>query len=235
MNEIALMERGKKESVLRGVVFGLLERVKKIVVKDKSSLNQAHEALIYIKGIRKQINDFCDPNINRLNLAHKEAILQKKAFQRSAVEAEEYINPQIASYLVKQEQIRKAAEEKARREREEAERKIKEEEEARLEAAIKAEEKGDLEEAEKILDREPPVQDPLTQKTIVPFKVKLQGLSTRTDWKWEEENFKEVPDKFKCLVLDKEKINDHVKALKEKAKIPGIRIYPKTITIQRRF
>lgn len=232
MNEIALMERGKKESVLRGVVFGLLERVKKIVVRDKSSLNQAHEALIYIKGIRKQIDDFCDPNIGRLHMAHKEAILQKKAFQRSAVEAEDYIKPQISSYLVKLEQIRKVAEEKARREREEAERKAKEEEEARLEAAIKAEEKGDLEEAEKILDREP-IQDPLTQKTIVPFKTKLQGLSTRTDWLWELVNFAEVPDEWKTIILAAAKITDHVKATRGTAKIPGIRIYSKTITIQR--
>lgn len=225
--------KGTELARLEAEVFSLPEKMKGIEVKDKPSLEHAHKALIYSKGVRKKINDFCDPNINRLHVAHKEALAQKKKFEEPFIEFENYINPQIASYLVKLEQIRREAEEKARREKEEAERKVKEEEETRLAKAIEEEEKGNIEEAEKILDREPPVQDPLTQKTIVPFKTKLKGLSTRTDWLWELIDFEKVPDEWKKLVLDEAKINAAVKAAKEKAKIEGIRIYSKTITIQR--
>ena len=224
--------KGTELTKLEAEVFSLPERMKGIRVVDKESLNQAHQEKIYIKKVRKQIADFCDPNINRLHVAHKEAVAQKRIFERPLIEAENYIDPQIASYLAKLEQIRKAAEDKARREREEAERKAKEEEEARLQAAIKAEEKGDLEEADKILDREP-IEKPLAPQTFVPPKVKLKGLSTRTDWLWELVNFAEVPDEWKTIILAAAKITDHVKATRGTAKIPGIRIYSKTITIQR--
>lgn len=214
-------------------VFSLPEKVKEIVVIDKSSLDRAHQALLYIKKVRKEISDFCDDNIRRLHEAHKEALAQKKKFEQPLIEAEAYLSPQISSYLAKLEQIRKAAEDKARREREEAERRAREEEEARLEAAIKAEEEGKLEEAEKILDREP-IQDPLTPETVVPFKEKLKGLSVRKNWLWELEDVEKVPEEWKISILDTDKITRYVKTIKEKATIPGIRIFSKDTIIQRR-
>ena len=216
-------------------VFSLPEKVKEIVVTDKPSLDRAHKALIYIKGVRNEIDDFCDQNIRRLHEAHKEALTQKRKFEQPLIEAENYLKPQISSYLVKLERIRREAEEKARREREAAERRVREEEEARLEKAIKAEEKGNIEEAEKILEREP-IQDPLTQQTVVPFKEKLKGLSVRKTWYWrpeDPEGFEGIPREWMILVPHKEKIDAYVKEMKEKAKIKGIRIFSKDTVSQR--
>ncbi len=220
---------------IKGKLLSLPELAKKIIIKDKKSLDQAHKALLYIKSVRRDINNFCDPNISRLHIAHKEALAQKKKFEQPLIEAEEYISPQIASYLAELDRTRRAAEEKARREREEAERRAREEEEARLEKAIKAEEKGNLEEAEKILEREP-IQDPLTQQTVVPFKEKLKGLSVRKIWYWEPEDpldFEGIPRDWMILVPHKEKIDAYVREMKEKAKIKGIRIFSKDTVSQR--
>ena len=225
--------KGSELKKLEDVILSLPEKAQAIEVKDKSSLDQAHKMLMYIKGVRKEIDDFCDPNINRLHKAHREAIAQKRTFEQPLVEAEYYIRPQIASYLARLERIRREAEEKRRLEREAADRRAREEEDARLEAAIKAEEKGDLEEAEKILDHEPPVQESFKPQIVIPSKVKLKGFSTRKDWRWELEDFEKVPKEFLVLVINNAKITDYVKAEKEKAKIPGIRIYFKEITVQR--
>lgn len=227
--------KGSELAKMEGKLSGLLERAKTIIVMDKSSLEQAHRSLIYIKEVRKEINDFCDPNIQRLYCAHREALAQKRTFERSLIEAEQYISPQIASYLAKLERIRRAAEEKARLEKEAIERKVQEEEEARLAEALAAEEKGNQEEAEKILDQEP-FYEPPTQKSVVPAKEKLKGLSVRKDWKWEPEdpeNFEGIPREWMRLVPHDAKITAYVKAQKEKAKIKGIRIYCKDTVIQR--
>lgn len=228
MNQTSLIEREK----LKGKVSGLLEMVKQIQVKDKASLERAHKALVYIKGVREEINAFCNPNIQRLHEAHKEALAQKRVFERSSIEAENYIKPQVASYLAKLESLRREAEEKARREKEEVERKAREEEQVRVRAAMEAEEKGNVEEAKKILDQTP-TQAPFVPQTVVPPKEKIQGLSIRKDWKWEVEDIDKVPNEYLCLVPDSEKITAYVKAMKEKAKIPGIRIFSKDTTVTR--
>ena len=220
---------------IKGKLLSLPDLVKKIIVKDKTSLDHAQKALLYIKSVRRDIGNFCDPNINRLYVAHKEALAQKRTFEQPLKEAENYINPQIALYLDKLEEIRRAAVEKARLEKEAALRKIQEEEDARLAEALEAEERGKLEEAEKILEREP-IQDPLTQQTVVPFKEKLRGLSVRKTWKWEPEDpvgFEGIPREWMILVPHKEKIDAYVREMKEKAKIKGIRIFSKDTVSQR--
>lgn len=226
--------KGSELAKLEVVAFGLLERAKAIVVDGPRSLERAHKELVYIKGVRRQINDFCDPNINRLHVAHKESLAQKRVFERGAKEAENHLNPQIASYLRKQEEIRRAAEREAERAREEAEKRAKEEEDARLEKALAAQEEGRLEEAEKILDQEP-VQDTLPE-IVIPPKEKVRGLYVRKDWYWEpedKEDFEGIPREWMRLVPYKERIDSYVKEMKEKAKIEGIRIFSKDITIQR--
>jgi len=226
--------KGEKLALVRleKEVLNLPERVKKIKVKDKPSLDQAYAELVYIKSVRRNIGNFCNPNISRLNVAHKEAVAQKRTFERPLIEAEAHLNPQISSYLAKLEQIRKEAEERARIEREAAERKAREKEGAKLRKAREAEEMGDLKKAKKILDREP-IGVPFVPRVSVPPKEKLQGVSTRRDWKWEAKNFKEVPREFKRLILDDKKITDHVRLFKEKAKIPGIKIFFKDTLLTR--
>ena len=220
---------------IKGKLLSLPDLVKKIIVKDKTSLDHAHKALMYIKSVRRDINNFCDPNISRLYCAHREALAQKKTFERPLIEAEDYINPQIASYLAELERIRRVAEEKARLEREAALRKVQEEEDARLAEALEAEEKGRHEEADKILDQAP-IQAPPMPQTFVPSKKKLKGLYVRKDWHWEPKDpvgFEGISKEWMILVPHKEKIDAYVKEMKEKAEIEGIRIFSKDTTIQR--
>jgi hypothetical protein len=50
-----------------------------------------------------------------------------------------------------------------------------------------------------------------------------QGISYVDNWKWEVTNLDEVPRGY--LTVDPEKVGPVVKALKDKASIPGIRVY----------
>ncbi len=226
------------EVALEKKVNSLPAQARLIVVKDKASLDRGHLALVYIKGLRKEINEHCDPLINSANETHKKTLAQKRIFMAPVIEAEGYLNPQIGSYLGELERIRLEAEEKTRLEKEVAAKKIKDEEDERLKAALKAEEEGKPEEAEKILDREPvqPIHDALTQQAAVPFKTRLQGLHVRKNWKWEPKDpvdFFGIPVNWMKYVPDVEKIDAYVKEHQEKADILGIRIYSKDTVIQR--
>jgi uncharacterized UPF0146 family protein len=54
------------------------------------------------------------------------------------------------------------------------------------------------------------------------------GTHTRDVWKFEVEDLSKVPREF--LVLDEKKVRAHVQALKENARIPGVKIW-KDVTI----
>lgn len=99
------------------------EIVKKIVVTNGTSLSKANSALVYIKGLRSQIAKAFDPIIEKARLVPKIALEQKRKTEQPLVEAEQYIKPQIASYMAKLERERYETERK-QRELERAEKKF---------------------------------------------------------------------------------------------------------------
>jgi len=90
------------------------EIVKKIVVKDGESLSKANNALVYIKGLRSKIKEAFDPIIKKAKLVHQVAIDQMRKTERPLVEAEQYIKPQISSYMAELERERQKAAQKER-------------------------------------------------------------------------------------------------------------------------
>lgn len=207
------METSAQELEKRAL--SLPEKAKAIIVNDDWSLSRANKVLVYIKGIRKEISDFCDPNIDRLHKAHKEALAQKKKFEQPLIEAEGYIKTQIASYMAELERKRREAEEAARKAEEE--RKRLEDEKLRL--AIEAEEKGESQKAEEILNEKIPETKPIP----IIEKPKLEGVSIRKIPKWRVTDEKLIPREF--MMIDSAKITNLVRATKGEIGIPGIEIY----------
>jgi len=190
-------------------------------VSDQATLTKANGFLLDVKAMQKQINDTFDPMIKKAHEAHREAISQKKHFETPLKEAEGIVKKEIGKYMAEQERIRKEAEEKARREREEAERKAKEEEERKLQEAIKAEETGDIEAAENILNSIPSKPEPVAAP--IPMKPMTQGISTQKRWKFRIIDADKIPREY--MKPDEQKIGAIVRATKGQTKIPGVEVY----------
>ena len=162
------------------------------------------------KSLLNEVKDTFDPVIKKAHEAHKEALAQKKRHEAPLLKAESYIKNQISGYYAEIERKRREAEERERRRREEEERKRRE--------------------AERILDEqksseiEQPDPEPEPEKEIIPPKPKMEGVSIKTTWKWKVLDEMQVPREF--LTINEKKLNQYVREHKEKAKIPGIHIYP---------
>jgi len=201
--------------------LGFPEKANLHKVSDQMTLTRANEFLLSVKAMRKQINETFDPMIKKAHETHREVISQKKTFETPLIEAERIIKGEIGAYMTEQDRIRREAEEKARREREEAERKAKEEEERRLQKAIEAEEAGNIEAAENILNSIPSKPEQIT--TPIPMKPLTQGISIQTRWKFRINDVGKIPHEY--MIPDEQKIGAVVRATKGQVQIPGVEIY----------
>lgn len=210
-------------------VMALPARVKReIQVKDQDSLSRANQGLLYIKKLKKEIKETFRPIKEKAKATLKEATAQEKRFLAPLEEPEEYLREEVKNYLDKQERIRKEAEEKAQKEKEEAEKKLKELEDEKLKAALEAEERGDKDEAERILNETPEKSSQIL--TPAPIrKPQTEGIHTRTNWKFEVVDISKVPREY--MMADNRKINLTVQALKEETQIPGIRVWPESSVV----
>lgn len=225
------MEEKAEIQVLEKRALSIPEQARQIQIVDEITLTKGNEILIVIKTLRNEINAEMDPVISKAYQAHKAACDLKKKIERPLVEAENFIKPQIASYKRKlQEEIQR---EKDRIQRELEEKRRREEE--LLKAAAEEEEKGDLNKADEIFEEAEKAAEETKEASkglrMVPKEPKLEKTGIRQDWKWELEDFDQVPREWLCL--DPVKINAYVRAAKEKAKIPGIRIFPIDVVMTR--
>jgi len=199
------------------------EKARNVKIMDDKTYEAAGEILLQIKDLRKQIDAAFDPIIKKAHEAHKEAVSQKKRADAPLVEAENILKPQIGAYLAEKERQRREEEERLREEAR------KQEEEERLRAAIAAEQAGQKEVAEEIMET-PFVVAPVVVPKTTP---KVAGISTRQNWKFRIVSEKLIPREY--LAPDMVKIGGVVRALKDKANIPGVEVFPEdTIAAGRR-
>ncbi|HPD58330.1 MAG TPA: hypothetical protein PKW17_13890 [Smithellaceae bacterium] len=189
------------------------EKAKAIIIRSNDDFVRAGEILTVIKSLRKEIDATFDPIIKKAFEAHKEAVAQKKKVDAPLVEAEGIVKPRMAAWNAEQERIRREEEERLR------EIARKEEEERRLKEAIAAEKSGNKEEAEAIL--ETPIEPP---PVVIPKTTpKVAGVSFTKQWKFRITDPNKIPREY--LTPDEVKIGGVVRALKDKANIPGVEVY----------
>lgn len=189
------------------------EQARQISIKTMADYTRAGEIMMTIKAIRKKITETFRPIKQKMDAAKQEVLDQERAADAPLKEAESLLSPQIIAWNREQERLRQ---EEETRLREEAR---KQEEERQLQDAILAEQHGQKEEAEAIM--ETPVH---VAPVIVPKAVpKVAGLSIRENWKFKITNERLIPREY--LKVDEVKIGQVVRALKSATNIPGVEVY----------
>jgi hypothetical protein len=183
-------------------------------IAGEEDLSLADSLITGVKGIRKEISDFFRPNIDRLNKAHLEAIRQMRHFDSPLVEGEKKIKKLVGDYFA---EVRRRNEEAAAA-AQKAEEERKKIEEQKLREALEAEEKGEKEEALKIIE-----QVPESAPAPVFEKPKMKNVYTRQRPRWRVADEKRIPRNF--LMPNGAKITEYVEQTKGKIEIPGIEIY----------
>lgn len=183
-----------------------------LVVKDDQGYIAAQEALKFLKKKAKQIEDWFKPQVKKAHELHKELKGKENAALNPLREVYKSISGRCGEYRAEQERIA------AEKQREEEERLRKEEEERRLADAEKLEAEGKREEAEEV------ISEPVNVAPV-PWKAppKVEGVSYTTTWKFEIEDTKKIPREF--MQPDTVKIGQYVRAMKESAKIEGVKIW----------
>lgn len=68
---------------------------------------------------------------------------------------------------------------------------------------------------------------------LPPPPPKVDGLSTREDWSYEVIDFAVLPDEYKLVIANHDKLLEQAKVCKDKLNIPGVRSVCKTVVISR--
>jgi hypothetical protein len=194
--------------------LSVIDRANAIKITDNETYLKAGELWKIIKDMIKEVEDSFNPIVDSAFKAHRKAIEQRDKYLDPLKNAYKGVKNLMSFYEAEQEKIRLAEQ---RRFEEEAR---KAEEERRLLEAIEAEQEGDKEVAEQIL-QEPTFVPPMVLPKATP---KIQGGPTyRTVWKFRITNASKVPDQYKNV--DEVKVGQVVRALKNQTNIPGIEVY----------
>lgn len=191
----------------------LKAKAQTITVSDPESNRLASEFLKAMKSMQVKIEATFGPIVKKAWDTHKEAVSQRDIHLKPIKEAAKLVNDKVATYL--DDVARKKREEEARQTKVAVEK----EESARLAEAVQFEEAGDHEAAEAVLSA--PMEAPVV---VLPKEEKVEGISAPIyDYHFEIMNRALIPEEYKDI--NETKIGKVVRALKESANIPGIRVY----------
>jgi hypothetical protein len=197
---------------IQKTVDGIIAEMATIRIEDETSAMQAGEFLKKNKETQKFVKDYFEDARAATYKSYKMVTDTISFFVKKLQKAETAVKRKISDYQMEQERIRR---EEARKLEAEAR---KREEERRLAKAI---ETGD----EEILDK--PVD-------VTPVRIeeprKMEGVSFVERWTYQIQDVSQIPREF--LIPDERKIRSYVTSMKDKAKIPGVRIYAdKTVRV----
>ena len=208
---------------LRPKVELVLTQAETIIVSDQETFSRAGE---FLKGVRLLANEVAstfDPIIDQANKTHKEALAQKKRFMEPLEQAETIVKRAVSVYFAAEEKKRLEVEAEAKKKLAEAA-KI---EDAGIALAEEAIAKGDQEGAMKVIETAAAVsQEIIAQVALPPKKPQYNGISGRKEWKFQVMDKAKLPMEY--LVPDMAAIGKTVRALGDKARIPGIRVWQET-------
>lgn len=198
--------------------LSIVEEANRVSVTNNKEYVLAGNLWKDIWNMKKQVKETFASIISKAHQAHKEAIAQKDKVYNPLDQAGRVVKKAMEEYDRKQEQARL---EEERRLREKARKK---EEERQLAMALKAEQNGNTEEADVIIE-EPAYVPPVIVPKSTP---KVQGGPVfRKVWKFRVVDPGKIPAKF--MAPDQVKIGKYVRAMGESAKIPGVDIYQERV------
>ena len=194
-----------------------------VKIQDLASCRKLEELLLDSKAIIKEIDAVFDPIIKAQHLAHKESLNQAAKLKAPLLNGERLAKPRLIEWYTEQERIRVVEEQRLQRIAEQ------EAEERRLQDALAAEESGDMEEAELILDEVPTyVPPPIVPKTATTGS----GISLRGTWTFKVENLMQlvkavaagtVP--LMALQANTTFLGQQARSMKDSLKYPGVAVW----------
>lgn len=212
---------GTEIQTLEQCALGFPDLARQIEITDPESLKKANAFMLGVRSLKKEISDFCDPEIKAADTLHKNLVAKKKNSLAPLNESEKIVGPKIATYKRQEEEERQRAIAEARRKEEE--RRRQEEELRRKEEEAKREDETKWAEDYKEKAEKVSVSTLKTDLKEAPKVTRIEGTYVRRDWKWRLKDESLVPREF--LTLDSSKITRHVKLNKDKSNIPGIEAY----------
>lgn len=165
------------------------------VIKTAEDATNAGKVAQLVKAGKAKISEFFEPRKKRARAVWQDWLDAEK----DALKPWEAADAAIRASLTDYERVE-------REKREEAVRKAREKAEAQAEK--KTEKTGVVHEAAPVADAS---------------KVKVDGLKFREDWKFEIEDAEKIPAMF--MIPDEKAIRAYVSSKKDKANIPGVRVY----------
>jgi len=192
-------------------------------IETPADYKKAGELLMAVRALRKKIETYFKPLKEAAHRAWRAICEQEKKELERLTPYEKIVQDRMLQY-----QAKEAARAKAEAEKLLKEIKAKAEEQI-LKAAIAAESAGMGKQADEILNQAEKIKLPPAEKLI--DRPKAAGTSIREVWDFAIEDASQIPREF--LMPDTSKIRSFIQQEKEKAKIPGVKIYKRQIMIVR--
>lgn len=200
------------------------QRASVITVLTEPTYRQAATMLQGIKALRTKIVETFGPHVKRAHEAHKALVGEQKAAEAPLLEAENTLKAKMVEYERAQEAIRLVEQRRLEALARAAA------EERRLAEAVAAEEAGEADVADEILDEAP--ADIVVQ--VAPMTPKVDGISYRVTWAGElvdlaalVQHVSTHPEHIGLLAGNGPAINALARALKGALNVPGIRAVSK--------
>lgn len=181
----------------------VLTTVQKYEITTIQQYTNAQALLQDIKSLQKAVDEYFDPAVKKAFEAHREILSAKKKQSEPLKSAENLLKSKIAEYNKELERQRRIVEEHLR----------KLEEERRLQEAVDTND-------ESVLDA--PIIVPVVQETH-----RINGTTIVKNWTFRIVDEALIPREY--LLVDEKKVRGVVRALKEKANIPGIEVYAEDV------
>ena len=200
--------------------LGIPEQARAITVKDNSSMAKANTMLMDIRSLRKEIQDTFRPLAEKAHQAHKAIVQKQKDAEAPLIEAENYLKPAIRAFMDEQERLRRKEEARLREEARKAE------EEQRFQEALVAEQEGNHEEAEELLNEAPGfIPQPVVTSDIPAVDMRL----FRRKWKARVVNLRALVQAaaqneflLPYLIANEPALNQLARAQQGMMNVPGV-------------
>ncbi len=198
----------------------------RLIIVNEQTYQLAVSKLKELKEIKKKFDNHYLPMKKKSYAAYKIIQDHIKEYEEPIKKAENIIKKEMADYTTKLENERREQEEKLRKEAEKIRLEAEEKEKKRVAEELKKsgmKKKQIKKEVEKIEVAAPEI--------IMEEPKKTSGIYYKEIWIYEITDFSKLPDEYKQE--NSTKINEVIKANKEKTDIPGMRAFTKKITVLR--
>jgi hypothetical protein len=214
-----------EEREVQSSLAPILEEAQYLVVETLAQHEIALNCIKRCSATEKQVHDLFRKPKTDANRAHKSIVAAEKTLLAPLLEAKGVLNTKCTAYEQEQERVRRdeqrLLEEKARRE----------EEDRLLQDAMQAQEAGDAELAEQIINEE--IETPVVK--VEANTAHVEGVSSRELWSAEVTNkaallrfVLEHPEMLNLIEPNMPALNGLARSMRREFKIPGVRAISKT-------